>query len=98
VQSGSVDYIMAPHLLEHLVDPFAALEEWKRVLKTSGSLLLTMPNHDYLPTILLDYTHVHAYNAKSAQSLLEKCGFEVEEIIENIHGTMAIKAKAIEVV
>jgi len=98
VQSGSVDYIMAPHLLEHLVDPFAALEEWKRVLKTSGSLLLTMPNHDYLPTILLDYTHVHAYNAKSAQSLLEKCGFEVEEIIENIHGTMAIKAKAMEVV
>jgi GT2 family glycosyltransferase len=92
MQSDTVDYIMAPHILEHLLDPFSVLDEWKRVLKSSGVLLLTMPNHDLLPTMILDHTHVHAYNPTSAKNLIEKAGFFIEEIVENIHGTLAVKA------
>ena len=95
IQNNSIDYIMAPHILEHLVDPYKALTEWKRVLRPSGTLLLTMPNHEYLPTMLIDYTHVHAYTPDSAKSLLESQDFWVEEIIDNIHGTIALKCRTL---
>lgn len=95
VQTDSIDYIMAPHLLEHIVDPYAALNEWKRVLRPSGTLLLTMPNHEYLPTMLIDHTHVHAYTPDSAKSLLESQNFWVEEMVENIHGTLALKCRSL---
>tara|TARA_R110000744_G_scaffold86986_6_gene170020 strand:+ start:3396 stop:4661 length:1266 start_codon:yes stop_codon:yes gene_type:complete len=92
VVSGSVDYIMAPHLLEHLINPYQALDEWQRVLKPNGKLLITMPNQDYLETMLLDYTHFHAYTAPSAVAMLEARDWTIDEVIDNIHGTMAIKA------
>jgi len=92
MQSNSIDYIMAPHILEHLLDPFSTLDEWKRVLKPSGVLLITMPNHDLLPTMILDHTHVHAYNPISTKNLIEKAGFSIDELVENIHGTLAVKA------
>ena len=93
VSEKSVDVIMVPHLLEHIVDPLNALEEWKRVLKDDGMILMTMPNHDYLPTMLIDYTHVHAYTPKSATKLLEINGFEVVEVVKNISSNFAIAAK-----
>ena len=92
VQSSSVDYIMAPHLLEHLVNPLAALEEWRRVLKPKGQLMITMPNHDCIPTMLIDYTHVHAYTIDSAKRMIMAAGFIVEEAEENLYGTLAIRA------
>lgn len=95
IQNDSIDYIMAPHLLEHLVDPYKALNEWKRVLRPAGTLLLTMPNHEYLPTMLIDYTHLHAYTPNSARLLLESQDFWVEEMIDNIHGTIALKCRTL---
>lgn len=78
MRNGSLDYIVASHLLEHLVDPFAALAEWARVLKPGGKLYITMPNHDVCPTIIIDYTHVHAYTPDTAEKLLTMAGFKVD--------------------
>ena len=67
---GSLDYLVVSHLFEHLVDPLEALEEWRRVLRPGGVVLLLMPDHDCSPTMIIDYTHVHAYTVGSLSRLI----------------------------
>jgi len=79
VANGSQDVLVAQHLLEHLVDPIAALDRWYAVLRPGGTLLLTVPDQERMNTILLDCTHVHAYTANSLPRLISRCGFRVME-------------------
>lgn len=44
VGSGSVDFVVANHLLEHLEDPIRALAEFHRVLRPDGVLYLALPD------------------------------------------------------
>ena len=44
IADGKADVVIMSELIEHLVDPDAALEEAKRVLKPGGDLLLSTPN------------------------------------------------------
>lgn len=41
---GSLDFIIASHVLEHLQFPLAALESWYRLLAKDGVLLLRIPD------------------------------------------------------
>lgn len=42
----SMDFIIARHLLEHLENPLGGLEEWYRILRVGGILLLIVPNRN----------------------------------------------------
>ena len=44
IASGSLDYVCASHVLEHLTDPIKAILEWLRVLKPGGILWLRIPD------------------------------------------------------
>jgi ubiquinone/menaquinone biosynthesis C-methylase UbiE len=44
IDDSSVDIALCAEVLEHLVDPFAALLEIRRVLSPEGTLILTVPN------------------------------------------------------
>jgi SAM-dependent methyltransferase len=44
LRDGSLDFVIANHLLEHLEDPIGALIEWQRVLTPGGVLYLTLPD------------------------------------------------------
>jgi predicted SAM-dependent methyltransferase len=46
-----LDYIFSSHLLEHLPEPQLALEEWFRVLKKDGYLVLYLPLKDCYPNV-----------------------------------------------
>jgi SAM-dependent methyltransferase len=41
---GTVDFVIANHLLEHTEDPIAALESWVRVTRPGGVILITLPD------------------------------------------------------
>ena len=41
--SGSVDRLIATHVLEHINDPHVVLEEWSRVLRKGGVMSLILP-------------------------------------------------------
>lgn len=46
IESGTYDAVLASHILEHLANPLAALEEWRRVLRPGGRLVLVVPHRE----------------------------------------------------
>ncbi len=78
---GSMDFVVARHNLEHYVDVVKTLQEWWRVLKPGGTLVLVLPDDEALDTITLDPTHKHAFTRASFRRLLEAIGgWEVERV------------------
>ena len=43
ILSKKYDFILASHVLEHIANPLKAVNEWVRVLKNNGILLLALP-------------------------------------------------------
>ncbi len=43
-RDGSLDFLIANHVLEHLPNPLKALGEWHRCLKEGGALYLSVPD------------------------------------------------------
>lgn len=50
-EDGSQDFVFSSHLLEHIEDHQAALNEWWRVIKVGGHLCLYLPHRDFYPNI-----------------------------------------------
>ena len=67
VESGSYDFLISAHVIEHMKNPLQALKQWCRVLKPNGKLYLIVPDkrvtfdvkrvRTTLPHIILDYYH-----------------------------------------
>lgn len=47
----SLDYVYSSHLLEHIEEPAKVLEEWWRVLRPGGHLVLYLPDEDEYPKV-----------------------------------------------
>ncbi len=48
-ENNTFDIIVLKDILEHVYDPISVLVESKRVLKNDGYIILSLPNHFYLP-------------------------------------------------
>ena len=46
IASGSYDFVLSSHTLEHIANPIRALHEWSRILKPNGTLVLVIPHRD----------------------------------------------------
>jgi predicted SAM-dependent methyltransferase len=46
IDSGTYDFILSSHMLEHTANPLKALLEWTRVLKEGGFLVIIVPHKD----------------------------------------------------
>jgi len=46
VPDASYDFVLSCHMLEHTANPLRVLNEWKRVLRDGGTLLLVLPHRD----------------------------------------------------
>lgn len=46
VGDNSLNFLHSSHCLEHLVDPFVALANWIRVVKSGGHLVIMVPDED----------------------------------------------------
>jgi len=45
VADNTYDFVLSSHNLEHFANPVKALKEWKRVIHSSGALILVLPYH-----------------------------------------------------
>jgi 2-polyprenyl-3-methyl-5-hydroxy-6-metoxy-1,4-benzoquinol methylase len=87
------DAIVFSHVLEHLVDPFAALALARKHLIPGGRFIVVLPNvatwrtrwellmgrWDYADEGILDRTHVKFYTLKTARELLVDAGLCVQK-------------------
>lgn len=44
--TGSYDFVLSSHMLEHTANPLRALAAWKRLLVPGGTLVLVLPHRD----------------------------------------------------
>jgi SAM-dependent methyltransferase len=45
IANDAYDFVLSAHSLEHVANPVKALREWMRVVKSSGVLVLILPNY-----------------------------------------------------
>jgi SAM-dependent methyltransferase len=57
VEDGRYDFVHSSHCLEHLDDPRQGLENWFRVLKPGGHLVLLIPDEDLYEQGAFPSTH-----------------------------------------
>lgn len=83
------DVITMWHVLEHMRDQDAVLEDLKARLHPGGTLIIAVPNTDSLSFKLTQqkwgwlqqpYVHINQYNAANLCSLLERKGFTIRGI------------------
>ena len=46
VADSTFDFVHSSHCLEHLVDPYIGIQNWFRILKPGGHLVVTIPDED----------------------------------------------------
>jgi methionine biosynthesis protein MetW len=91
---ASFDYIVYGDVLEHLVDPWAVLRAHRRLLRDTGSIIVSTPNIGYWPVIAdllrgkweyrdygtMDGTHLRFFTRTSLQQLCEQAGYRITQI------------------
>lgn len=80
---NSADVLICHHMLEHALNPAAALAEIRRVLKPGGKLLLHVPFEEEPRYRKHDPAepnhHLFAWNAQTLGNLVAECGFKLDE-------------------
>jgi 2-polyprenyl-3-methyl-5-hydroxy-6-metoxy-1,4-benzoquinol methylase len=80
------DAITICQVLEHVYSPTEVLTECRRILSPDGYLILTLPNFDSYPRVLLNDlwnalqipVHLYHFSEHTLSRLVDKCGFPVE--------------------
>lgn len=85
---GSFAAVVSRHNLEHYVDLFQPLADWRRVLRPGGALIVVVPDESSFDgrTVELDPTHYHAFDRSFLHQLLHVTGFVDIEVGPCIEG------------
>lgn len=91
IEKEEYDYIIFADVLEHILHPEEILSYYSRFLKTSGSVIVSLPNigfvlfrvkhlfgqFDYKEVGVMDKTHLKFYTLKTMKDLFLRTGFHV---------------------
>ncbi|MTG97864.1 methyltransferase domain-containing protein [Myroides sp. BIT-d1] len=88
IENGSVDVLTLWHVLEHIPDLDAQVQEFVRLLNKQGVLVIAVPNYEsYDATYYKEYwaaydvpRHLWHFSKESLTKLLENYGFQLESI------------------
>lgn len=56
IEDSKYEFLISSNCLEHVANPLKAIEEWIRVIKKDGFLLLVLPNKEYCFDQFRDFT------------------------------------------
>src|SRR5438093_2198416 len=77
---GSLDYVFSSHCLEHFHDAQLVLDEWSRVVKLGGYLVLILPHKNRYPNVGTpgaNVDHKHDYLPNDMAKMVIPLGFEI---------------------
>ena len=81
IEIGSFDSILCCHVLEHLENPHEIIEEFYRVLKPNGGLVIVLPfsnKNKPIRNFKSDVAkHLYNWNFNSSNELLNDVGFKI---------------------
>ena len=95
IEEGTLDLILCLDILEHLVDPWAAVKRFQRLLRPGGTLIASLPNvrnkrvvfpllfkgkWEYRDFGVLDRTHLRFFTRESAMNMLESAGLSIDGV------------------
>lgn len=91
VESGSYDVVICTDVLEHTLSPSHAVSEIRRILKTNGTVVISVPNFGFvryrinslfgsIPPIISDDRHYNTFTIPSLKEMLDECGLEAQMI------------------
>lgn len=93
---GQFDAVICADILEHLRDPWRALDEVSATLRPGGSVVLSIPNvqhatvaldllfrgrWEYTPQGLLDITHLRFFTERSARALIAGANLMITDFV-----------------
>ena len=91
IDNNLFDYLIFSDVLEHLYDPFSIVQEYLKLLKMGGYILISVPNgvvwtnrlsflfgrFEYSDTGVMDRTHIRYFTFKTAIRLLVTAGCSI---------------------
>jgi 2-polyprenyl-3-methyl-5-hydroxy-6-metoxy-1,4-benzoquinol methylase len=91
VPAGPYDVVLLADVLEHLYDPWTALNAAKRFIGPDGAIVISLPHAAHAALIgcligddfhyndwgLLDRTHIRFFAIKNIQALVERAGLKI---------------------
>lgn len=103
---GYFDCIIYADVLEHLKDPYMILDTQKKYLNIDGCVVASIPNiryykvilrlilagvWDYMPSGILDKTHLRFFTLLNIKELFENAGYHILEIKRNVVASSGFK-------
>jgi 2-polyprenyl-3-methyl-5-hydroxy-6-metoxy-1,4-benzoquinol methylase len=93
-ETASFDHLVCADVLEHLKDPWGVLDRYRPFLKSSGTLVASIPNigntrtmtdllqgrFDYVDWGIMDRTHLRFFTRDGIEKMLNEAGYTVQEI------------------
>jgi len=80
------DFIFICHSLEHCENPIQALREFKRVVKPTGCIFISLPCHCMHHILESDEDHIFCFTEFQITRLLIYCGYKHLTIAKEIRG------------
>lgn len=90
LEKESFDAIVCSEVLEHIFDPTIVSREIRRLIKPTGTYIVSTPNHNYLDHHLAGFEqiifntrdswrkeHIHQYTVDSHKDIFAQSGFEL---------------------
>lgn len=87
-EDASFDTVILSQVMEHLVDPIAALSSLRRLLRPGGRLIVLTPNVQGVPRRLFGNEwahwhppyHVHLFGRSQLRRAIAQAGYRVEQV------------------
>jgi SAM-dependent methyltransferase len=98
IPDETFDFVHSSHCLEHLPEPYLAIQEWLRILKPGGYMIVMVPDEDLYeqgvwPSIFND-DHKHTFTIRKAKSWSPK-SINVVDLID-LYGVKPIKIELVD--
>jgi 2-polyprenyl-3-methyl-5-hydroxy-6-metoxy-1,4-benzoquinol methylase len=91
---ASFDLVICSEVLEHIFDPMIVTKEIRRLIKPTGTYILSTPNHNFIDhhfrgfeQIVYNTTeswrkeHIHQYTIEAHNEMLTKGGFKIQKYV-----------------